>query len=407
MSEDPGFLRTEEFRRILLVKLSAVGDVVHTIPVLNALRRRYPAARIDWLLKPSIAELIRHHPAVSNILHFDDRQWARPWRSNWSALGDIARLVTALRANRYDLVVDLHGQFRTALMTLATRAPVRIGFDRPRREVWEALDRDLPKAALQHGWKGAREASWIAYTHRIRLTTLDMHAVDRYLLVGSMLGFEERPADFSFPIPPEAVTEVDRLLGAEGLRLGPDDAGWPVVLAPGTLWETKHWQTDGFAGVARHFLKRGRPVVLIGSGRDRARCAEVAARAPGAIDLSGRTTLTGLAALIARSAVCVTNDSGPMHMAVALRRPVVSVFGPTDSVWIGPYRRPRGVLQADLPCAPCYFRQLKRCPHDHACMRAISTEAVIARVEEFLGDVSPGSGEPFRNPIERHFASIV
>ena len=74
MSEDPGFLRTEEFRRILLVKLSAVGDVVHTIPVLNALRRRYPAARIDWLLKPSIAELIRHHPAVSNILHFDDRQ---------------------------------------------------------------------------------------------------------------------------------------------------------------------------------------------------------------------------------------------------------------------------------------------------------------------------------------------
>ena len=403
--EDPGSLRAREFRRILLVKLSAVGDVVHTIPVLNALRRRYPAARIDWLLKPSIAELVRHHPAVSDILHFDDREWARPWK-NRSALGDVARLVTALRAKRYDLVVDLHGQFRTALLTLATGAPVRIGFDRPRREVWGALDRDLPEDAFRHGWKGAREASWLAYTHRIRLPTLDMHAVDRYLLVGRMLGFSDAPADFGFPIPPEAFAESDRLLGAANLRLGPDEAGWPVILAPGTLWETKHWHTRGFAGVARHFLARGRSVVLVGSGRDRARSAEVAAQAPGVADLSGRTSLAGLAALIARSAVCVTNDSGPMHMAVALRRPVVSVFGPTDSLWIGPYGRPRAVLQSDLPCAPCYLRHIKRCPHGHACMREISADAVIARVEEILAEAQATRPVP-DSSVERHLAPTL
>src|SRR5919199_268587 len=350
--EGPGSLRDREFRRILLVKLSAVGDVVHTVPVLNALRRRYPAARIDWLLKPGIAELIRHHPAVSDILHFDDREWARPWR-NFSALGDAARLVATLRARRYDLVVDLHGQFRTALLTLATRAPVRIGFDRPRREIWAAGSRNLPDEAFRHGWRGAREASWLAYTHRIRLSTLDMHAVDRYLLVGRMLGFADGPADFGFPIPPEAVAEVDDLFAAAGL--------------------------------------------------ERAVAADVAANAPGVVDLSGRTTLPGLAALIARSAVCVTNDSGPMHIAVALRRPVVSVFGPTDPLWIGPYGRPRGVLRADLPCAPCYFRQLKRCSSGHACMRAISAEAVIARVEEVLAEAQSARPVP-ESPIGRHLA---
>ena len=404
MSENAGSLRARQFRRILLVKLSAVGDVVHAIPVLNALRRRYPAAEIDWLLKPSIADLVRHHPAVSGILHFDDREWAPPWRA--STLGDVARLVATLRARRYDLVVDLHGQFRTALLTLATRAPVRIGFDRPRREIWAAGSRDLPAEALRHGWKGAREASWLAYTHRIRLSTLDMHAVDRYLLVGRMLGFADGPADFGFPIPPEAVAEVNELFAVAGLEPGSDEAGRPVVLAPGTLWETKHWHAEGFAELARHFLARGRPVVLIGSGRDRAVAADVAANAPGVVDLSGRTTLPGLAALIARSAVCVTNDSGPMHMAVALRRPVVSVFGPTDPLWIGPYGRPRGVLRADLPCAPCYFRQLKRCSSGHACMRAISAEAVIARVEEVLAEAQSARPVP-ESPIGRHLAPTL
>lgn len=390
MSEETGLLRAKKFRRILLVKLSAVGDVVHTIPMLNALRRRYPTARIDWLLKPSIAELIQHHPAVSNVLHFDDQKWARSGLSYWSAFGDMARLATYLRNNRYDLVVDLHGQFRTALLTLATGAPVRIGFDRPRRNVWGTLNRHLPKTALQHGWKGAREGSWMAYTHHICLPTLDMHAVDRYLLVGCMLGFENGPADFRFPIPPQAFTQINRLFGAEGLVLGENQTSYPIVLAPGSIWETKQWRIEAFAEVAKHFLKRGWPIVLIGSDRDRVRCAEVASLAPGVIDLCGKTTLTGLAALITRSAVCVTNDSGPMHMAVALQRPVVSVFGPTDPVWIGPYRRPRAVLQASLPCSPCYLRRIKRCPHDHACMREIAAGPVIVRIKEVLAQASVG-----------------
>ena len=371
-------LRTRDFRRILLIKLSAVGDVVHTIPVLNKLRRRYPSARIDWLVTPAIADLIRHHPAVSNVVLFMRQDWATPWRA--AALARVAKLAAELRRARYDLIVDMHGQFRTALFTVAAGAPVRIGFDRPRPEVWHASERTFPREAYKHAWKGAREASWLAYTHRIPVPTLDVHAVDRYLTVGPMLGLDDAPADFSFPVPADAVARVEELLRANGVVPDAD----VLLCAPGTNWETKHWSAERFAEVARHFLMRGRRIVLIGSERERAVCARVAAAAPGTVDLCGATSLTELAALVLRSSGAITNDSGPMHMAVALDRPVVSVFGPTDALWIGPYRRADAVLRADLPCAPCYLRQLRHCRHGHACMGEITAADVIARMEAIL-----------------------
>jgi heptosyltransferase-2 len=125
-------------------------------------------------------------------------------------------------------------------------------------------------------------------------------------------------------------------------------------------------------------------VILIGSRRERVVCEEVAALTPGVVDLAGMTTLSELAALIRRSAISITNDSGPMHLAVALDRPVVSIFGPTDPVWIGPYRRADSVLHAELECSPCYLRKLKQCHHSHDCMRSVSAAAVIERAEQIL-----------------------
>jgi lipopolysaccharide heptosyltransferase I len=373
----PADLTRRDFDKILLIKLSAVGDVVHTIPVLNKLRRRYPAAQLDWLITPAIAELLRHNPAINNIIEFEREAWSTPWRLKpFVAYG---RLAARLRASAYDLVVDMHGQFRTAALTLATRAPARIGFDRPRVSVWEASPRKFPEQARKHAWQGAREGSWLAYTHHIPVPTLDLHAVDRYLNVGPILGLDDDPADFTFPIPQSAVSSVDALLSQNGVNR----ANF-VVMAPGTVWETKHWGSEKFAQVARHFLSKSLAVVLIGSQRERAVCEDVAALAPGAVDLAGMTTLSELAALIRRSIISITNDSGPMHLAVALDRPVISIFGPTDPMWIGPYRRTGAVLQADLECSPCYLRGLKHCPHDHSCMRSVSPLAVIERAENAL-----------------------
>ncbi len=252
--------------------------------------------------------------------------------------------------------------------------------DRPRAAVWAASSRQFSQQARKHAWQGAREGSWLAYTHHIAVPTLERHAVDRYLNVGALLGFDHDAADFSFPIAAAATSRIDALLDHHGIGTAK-----LLVIAPGTIWETKEWRSDGFAEVARHFLQQqGFAVVLIGSARERSVCAKVEKLAPGVVNLAGETSVSEVAALIRHATLCLTNDSGPMHLAVALGRPVVSVFGPTDPIWIGPYRRDGAVLQATLPCSPCYLRQLSRCAHDHACMREISAAAVIERMETML-----------------------
>jgi heptosyltransferase-1 len=377
LTSRPANLRSHEFTKILLIKLSALGDVVQTIPVLNKLRLRYPAAQLDWLTTPAMAELLRHNPAISNVIEFSRDEWSAPLRP--APFVSAARLAAQLHRTRYDLVLDLQGQFRSAVFARLSGATVRIGFDRPRADMWAASPRKFPQETRKHAWQGAREGSWLAYTDHIAVPSIDVHAVDRYLNVGAMLGLDDSAPDFSFPIPQEAHARIDALLDyyeAAKAKV--------IAMAPGTIWETKEWRPGGFAAVARHFLQNGFAVTLIGSDRERPVCEAVAAAAPGTINLAGETTLSELAALLARAAICISNDSGPMHLAVALDRPVVSIFGPTDPVWAGPYRRDGAVLRVDLPCSPCYLRQLSRCMHDHDCMRQLPADAVIERMENFI-----------------------
>jgi lipopolysaccharide heptosyltransferase I len=370
-------LCSREFERILLIKPSALGDVIHALPILAKLRARYPTARIDWLLTPAIADLVQHHPALSNAVSFDRHTLARLGRS-WSATRGLFQLVTTLRRNRYDLVIDLHGQFRFALLTLVSGARTRIGFDRPSRSA-RRRSRPLVPAAYRHGWTGAREGAWLAYSHRIPIPTLDVHAIDRYLWLGPLLGLDPGPPEFHVPIPPAAEDRMDEVLAQHDL------AGKPLaVLVPGTIWQTKHWHVEGFAALGRHLLATGRAVVLAGAAKEQARCQAVAAGCPGVCNLSGQTSLSELAALIRRADVCVTNDSGSMHLAAALGRRVVGVFGPTDPLWVGPYGQPEGVVRAEVPCAPCYLRKLRACNYGHRCMQEVTAAMVIERVERTL-----------------------
>src|SRR5438105_2769712 len=329
-----GSLAFRQFERILLIKPSAFGDVLHTLPVLVKLRARYPGARIDWLITPENAELVRYHPALSNAVLFARRDYAR-WNRMLAAGVGLLRLVNTLQSAQYDLVIDLHGQFRSAFFALASGAPVRIGFDRPLRlsassavilgkQIAENAE-ERREAIPRRGWRGAREGSWMAYSHRIPIPTLDVHAVDRYLWLAPMLGLDDGAPDLTIYLPPEAVPNVERLLAEHGIS-----ASKPLaVLVPGTMWETKHWTIEGFAGVARELLHDGFAVALAGTKRDAARCQKIADAAPGASDLSGKTTPADLAALIERAELCVTNDSGSMHLAASLGTPMVSIFGPT------------------------------------------------------------------------------
>ncbi len=372
-------LTSRQFERILLVKPSALGDVVHTLPVLVKLRARYPEARIDWLITPENSDLVRHHPDLSNTVLFPRKSYSHFGR-NWSATVGPFQLLSAIRRNRYDLAIDLHGQLRSAVFTLGSGAPVRIGFDRPRGRIEGEGAKRLPGAFGQrHGWMGAREGSWIAYTHRIPIPTLDVHAVDRYLWLAPMLALDDLPPDFTIHLLPQATRSSEELLESHGL------SGKPIaVLVPGTIWETKHWHVAGFAQVGRHLIKSGLDVVVAGTNRDRPRSQAIIAACPGAHDLSGQTTVAGLVALIRRAAICVTNDSGSMHLAVAVGSPVVSVFGPTNPVWIGPYGQPHAVVRVDVPCAPCYLKDMRSCPNHHICMHKVTAPMVIERVEKVL-----------------------
>ena len=376
---DASELQSTEFSRILLIKPSALGDVVHTIPVLVKLRARYPGARIDWLITPENAEIVRCHPALSNVVLFARRDFSKPGR-RWRALLAFFGLLKQIRRTKYDLVIDMHGQVRSAFFALVSGARVRIGFDRPiKRELTVSAEHDL-KNVPNHGWRGAREGSWIAYTHRISIPTLDVHAIDRYLWVGSLLGFDDEPPDLAIHLSPETIHTVERLLEEHGVP-----AGKPlVVLVPGTIWETKHWTIEGFAGVAREFLRQGFAVALAGTKRDETRCRQIAAAAAGTINLCGKTTPADLAALIRRAEVAVTNDSGSMHVAASLGKPMVSVFGPTNPVHIGPYQRPESVVRVDLPCSPCNYRRLSQCPFDHACMKQVTPAMVVERVRKIV-----------------------
>ena len=364
---DVSALQCAEFSRILLIKLSGLGDVVHTLPVLVKLRARYPKARIDWLITPQNAEIVRCHPALSNVVLFARRDFSKRGHKSRAMLAFLDMLKQIRRA-KYDLVVDLHGQVRSAFFALASGARVRIGFDRPVKDI------------IRHGWRGAREGSWIAYTHRIPIPTLDVHAIDRYLWVGPLLGFDDNPPDLTIHLASQTVQNVQRLLEDHGIPASKALA----VMAPGTIWETKRWTIEGFAAVARQFLQDGFAVALAGAKCDQARCRQITAAAPGASDLSGKTTPAELAALIQGAEVCVTNDSGAMHVAVALGKPMVSVFGPTNSARVGPYHRPESVVRVDLPCSPCNYRWLSQCPFDLACMRQVTSTMVVERVREIL-----------------------
>jgi lipopolysaccharide heptosyltransferase I len=373
-------LRQIEFSRILLIKPSAAGDVVHTLPVLEKLRRRYPRARIDWLLTPENAQLVQGHPAVSNILLFARREFSRDGARRLSAAASVLELIREIQATRYEMVIDLHGQLRTGLFTMVSQAPIRIGFDRPIRRTASTFQGRRLGNIPSRGWAGAREGSWLAYTHRIPIPTLEAHAVERNLWVGQMLGFDNEPPVFNLPVSPEAEARISEHLAAHAAR------GRPMaIVAPGTMWETKHWKPEGFAGVARALVENGFLPVFVGSKGERALNGDIHARAPGSTDFTGQTSLADVVALIRRAAVVVTNDSGVMHIAAALGKPAISIFGPTNPVHVGPYGQPGSVVRLDLPCSPCNYRRLAQCPNGHACMRDLTVEMVMDRIREVLG----------------------
>lgn len=331
--------------RLLLIKPSSLGDIVHALPAFVALRARFPQAELSWLVKAQWSGILARVQGLDRI-----------WRVGPS-LTDWLATIRQLREHQFDLVVDLQGLFRSGAAAWLTGCGTRVGF------------------------ATAREGSPLCYTHRVPVPTPEMHAVDRYLLVAQAVGCTvDAAVSTACPIVPSAQDRdtARTLLQRAGVR---DEQPW-VAMSVSARWTTKRWRLESFIAVAQQLRRDGVPVVLIGAASDRADTQAVAEQA-GAVDLSGQTGLELLPSVLQSAACFVTNDSGPMHVAAAMGTPVVALFGPTSEVRTGPYGARHRVLTAPVPCRPCFSRT---CRHGVPleCLTSISSESVVLAVREIM-----------------------
>jgi lipopolysaccharide heptosyltransferase I len=330
-----------------LIKPSALGDVVQTLPVLGALRKRWPQAEITWVINRGLAGLLEGHPQVDAIVEFD-----RPRFRGWGMWRAGRELWKDLRGREFDLTIDLQGLLRSGLMTLATGAPTRVGLST------------------------AREGSRWAYTHRVPVESLDMPALDRYWLLMRALGVITPPPPAVLGITNQHREWVNQQLSGLPRPL--------LACVPGAQWETKRWPAAKFATVleeAHREFQAG--IVLLGGPGEEPLCDEVRkslSKDVPVVDLSGRTNLLNLAATLATVDVLLSGDTGPMHLAAAVGTPCVSLFTCTSPLRAGPRGACHRLVVTEVPCQGSY---LKKCPK-MVCMDDLSVERVWAGVSDAL-----------------------
>jgi len=353
-------IRLDRARRILLIKPSALGDVVHALPVVATLKRRYPEIPLDWLVEEEAAPLVEGHPAVATLVVSGRRRWLRQLRRPADVpvtLREIRAWLKALRRRRYDVVLDLQGLLKSAMYVVAAGAPVRVGL------------------------ADAREGAGWVLTHRVPVPPQPVHAVERYLALAAAVDAREAVRDFTIPLGSDDLEAARRLL---------DDLPRPrVVLHPAARWETKLWEVERWRAVAASLADEGAGVVVTGGPADAAMAAAICdglRQAPRS--LVGRISLKTLAAVLRSADLMITVDSGPMHIAAALGTPVLALFGPTDPARTGPLGCGR-VLRRPLPCSPCLQRRCQ-IAETRRCMRDLDVQEVLAAARELLATAAPG-----------------
>jgi lipopolysaccharide heptosyltransferase I len=333
----------------LIVRLGALGDIVHGLPALAALRASFPDARIDWLVDRRHLAMLELVPALTGRLSIDTRRW-----SGQSGLG---RVVKALRRARYQVAIDLQGLIKSAVLARLSGAVRIIGFDR---------------AQAREGWAAA------CYTETVdpgRRT----HVVDRGLALAEAAG-GRRPATAEFPlrIPASAAPDAVR----RALGLGASDGF--SALNPGAAWPNKRWPPERFGALAATiYLRWGlRSIVLWGPGEE-ALAGAVSHASDGAALPAPSTTLADLAAVLRAARLVVAGDTGPLHLAAALGTPVVGLFGPTDPARNGPWAPADVTVSRSARCRCSHER---RCTAAEWCLDDVAVAEVVEAVARRLAD---------------------
>ena len=343
-------------REILIIRLSAIGDVIHCTPVAASLKAAWPDCRITWLVGEVAADLVRYSPHVDETIVWSRERFERHLRdfqlrraaAMWRELRRI------LAGRRFNAVLDVHGLFLSGMIARLAETDRRIGMS------------------------GAKELNALFMDETA--VPLGCHITDRYLGVLRPLGIVPTERRMTLALPDEAARAADGLLGELALPRGRRLA----VLAPGTTWPAKNWPAALFARTARQ-LAGDFAVVLCGGRAEAPLAREIAAAAGVRVaNAAGRTGLLELAAILAKAAVVVAGDTGPLYMAAAVGTPTVGIFGPTDPARLAPPGERNAVVVSRQACSFCFRRT---CPRGAAaCMSGVMPEQVVRQVYRVAGE---------------------
>lgn len=337
--------------KILIIRTSAIGDVVMSSHLADGLRSKYPDAGIYWLAEPQVAPLLVHHPALDGVIEWPKTRWKGllKAKSFIPLFGEARAFISRLRKERFTLAIDAQGLLRTRILARVSGASRRIGFDS--REAGKGLMTTVISKGGDDSLMGSE------YFHLLGHLGVDTGALAQSLTLGR-----------------DAHEEAAETLA----RCGVD--GPYVVFAPFTTRPQKHWFEQQWVQLAREMARTVPLPVLWLGGPGEAQAAERLALEGGGVNMAGKTTLSGSAAVIARASLLVGVDTGLTHMGTAFRIPTVAMFGSTC-----PYTRTCSpntvVLYHPMPCSPC--RRSPTCNGAHDCMRAITVDEVMDAVARF------------------------
>jgi len=347
---------------ILIVKLSAIGDVIHTLPALCAIRRHYADAHITWLVEEAAAGFVTDHPALDRVIVVPRKTWIKGFRRGpgRQPLRDIFRFVRRLRDTRYHLILDFQALLKSGIWIALARGDRKVGFGR----------------GMEH-----MESSWVFLNERIPPVSMEVHALDRGLHLLRSIGIPTDTVEYRLPI-----RERDRQRSRALLAETPGDANGPLLaFNPAAKWETKLWEPRKFSRLADRMVEQyGARIAFTGAEEDRpALAAIIDDMAQPALNVAGRTSLMELAALFEEVAAVVTTDTGPMHLAAAVHTPTVALFGPTAPWRTGPYGSGHRIVRSGPPCSPCFSRD---CAYPE-CMTNISVDQVMEACRSVFADL--------------------
>lgn len=332
---------------ILIVKMSAIGDVIHALPVAAALKHSIPEAKITWVVEKPAADLVMNNPYIDHVVIFEKPKF----KSFTGLLQNMPGFISALRKQHFDVALDLQGLFKSAAISYLSGAGKRLVYCNP-REFSHLVGEPV---------NGPNSAG---------------HVVERYLDVARQLGCIIDTPVFGITIPQKTADLAEARARQAGLSL----AESYVVLIPGTNWPNKCWPATHFAALADKLYSKGLIPVITGGAAEQYIAQEIIQNMDiPAIDLTGKTSLLELAHILTHASAVVAGDTGPMHLAAAVNTPVVALFGPTDPDRNGPFGTGHKIILTERPCRGCWHRQ---CPEGKDCLADIGAEAVLQAVEQ-------------------------